>query len=385
MLKLLDGLPLAITQAGAYIEQSGISIKTYLHLFQEQQGKSARSMVLLDAHLQDYPGRSMWTTWNLSYEAVSHINPHAANLLVFWSFIDRNDLSFDIFEEGCRSAFVQEAFAESLGKILHNKQSFYSAMNLLRSYSLVQYAQKTEGFSVHAVIHHWSGCYQALQPSQRLSILAVMAVGYSMPRDFTFASSRHFRRLLPHAQACCSHLLRWLKPETLHICIKALGCDSKPLIEKGLMAAVRIARCAGRLIAEAEKLLVQILQVQEVLLGPEDSNTLLTCQMIGRAFLDNSKLVHAENMLLRVLDGQRKLHGLKHRTTLRTIHHLGRVYQLQGRLYEAEAMMLQSLDGREEYALLPILRTRWDLSVGSATSISRKTDYMRRRRSVSAH
>lgn len=83
LLEKLDGLPLAIAQAGAYLEESGISIKTYLGLYEEQKQEVAEALLKSDTLLDDYPNRSVWTTWNISYNAVLAKNEYAANLLVF--------------------------------------------------------------------------------------------------------------------------------------------------------------------------------------------------------------------------------------------------------------------------------------------------------------
>jgi hypothetical protein len=84
-LEKLSGLPLALTQAAAYIGQTAVSIVQYLEYYDsmwkdlmEQQDEYP---------LQEYAQRSVLTTWKISYEQVKKQNEEASNLLQLWSFL----------------------------------------------------------------------------------------------------------------------------------------------------------------------------------------------------------------------------------------------------------------------------------------------------------
>ena len=81
--KELGGLPLALDQAGAYLEATGMDLTTYHQIYQKQQ------LVLLAERrslVQDHP-ESVATTWALSFERVANRNPAAAELLRFCAFL----------------------------------------------------------------------------------------------------------------------------------------------------------------------------------------------------------------------------------------------------------------------------------------------------------
>jgi hypothetical protein len=59
---MLDGLPLAIAQAGAYLQESGVGLATYLRFYEQQWSELIEAGHEGDAPLQDYPERSVWTT-----------------------------------------------------------------------------------------------------------------------------------------------------------------------------------------------------------------------------------------------------------------------------------------------------------------------------------
>jgi NB-ARC domain len=74
IVKAMDGLPLALEQAGAYIEETACGLQRYLRLFQ------ARGVQLLKeqgAFVPDHP-KSVATTWSLSFEKVEQANAAAA-------------------------------------------------------------------------------------------------------------------------------------------------------------------------------------------------------------------------------------------------------------------------------------------------------------------
>ncbi|MCK5308184.1 MAG: TIR domain-containing protein, partial [Zetaproteobacteria bacterium] len=72
----LDYLPLALEQAGAYIEQSTISYDEYLELFREYQ----HELLNEGTPSPDYPD-TVATTWNISFQQVQEASPEGANLL----------------------------------------------------------------------------------------------------------------------------------------------------------------------------------------------------------------------------------------------------------------------------------------------------------------
>ncbi len=79
----LAQFPLALDQAGAYIEETGCSLPDYLQLYQTH-----RHALLARRGRQatGYPA-SVATTWSLSFEQVEQTNPAAAELLRLCAFL----------------------------------------------------------------------------------------------------------------------------------------------------------------------------------------------------------------------------------------------------------------------------------------------------------
>src|SRR5947208_16122968 len=77
IVEAVDGLPLALDQAGAYIEETGCGLSRYLELYQVQRKELHRRR---SKRSTDHP-EPMATTWSLSFQKVEQANPAATELL----------------------------------------------------------------------------------------------------------------------------------------------------------------------------------------------------------------------------------------------------------------------------------------------------------------
>ena len=151
---MLDGLPLAIAQAGAYLQESGVGLTTYLRFYEQQWSKLMASGHLSDTPLQDYPERSVWTTWAISYQAIRERHKHTANLLLLWSFLDNKDLLHGLFAAACVASPVASRMLSGwIGNVASSEIKFSKAMQLLCNYSLAEQMQETGSYATHPVVH----------------------------------------------------------------------------------------------------------------------------------------------------------------------------------------------------------------------------------------
>ena len=59
LFRLLDGLPLVITQASLYLRQNGIGVAKYIQLYKQQWKSLIESQDRAGMPLRDYPDRSV--------------------------------------------------------------------------------------------------------------------------------------------------------------------------------------------------------------------------------------------------------------------------------------------------------------------------------------
>ena len=80
----MDALPLALEQAGAYIEETGCTIEEYLRLYHDYRGTLLARRGTQAT--RDHPD-SVATTWSLSFQRVQQSNPAATQLLQVCAFL----------------------------------------------------------------------------------------------------------------------------------------------------------------------------------------------------------------------------------------------------------------------------------------------------------
>jgi hypothetical protein len=109
--KELDGLPLALDQAGAYME-GNLTAAEYLDLYREQ-GKVLRAK--RGGLSPDHP--SVTVTFTIAFNKTLAVSPAAAELLRLCAFLDPTGIPEELFTEGHRElgTVLSEALAAPLG------------------------------------------------------------------------------------------------------------------------------------------------------------------------------------------------------------------------------------------------------------------------------
>ena len=340
-------MPLAIAQAGAYLQESGVGLAAYLKFYEKQWSELMGSGDWVSAPLQDYPDRSVWTTWAISYQKIRDKHEATANLLLLWSFLDNKDLWHGLFAAGCEKSTVTEMMlSEWIGDIATNELEFSQAMQLLRSYSLIEEVDATS-YSTHPVVHRWAYHYQGKHLEVKLGKLAVVTVGAAVPEQSARDSAPRQRRLLSHAHACS----RW-------VYVAQLGQSDQDCNEgeeqHELSSAIHglgdLYADQGRL-AEAEQMYKRALQGTEEALGPKHTSTLGTVNNLGSLYKNQGRLAEAEQMYKSALQGYMEALGVErvqqYIPALNTIENLGNLYEAQGNYTEAHAMYAKALSGSQ--------------------------------------
>jgi hypothetical protein len=92
----LEGLPLALDQAGAYIEETSCGLLDYLDLYRSHGLELLRHRgEMASDHLDPVA-----TTWALSFENIEKASPAAAALLWFCAFLHPEEIPVEVFSEG---------------------------------------------------------------------------------------------------------------------------------------------------------------------------------------------------------------------------------------------------------------------------------------------
>ncbi|KAH7472064.1 hypothetical protein FOMA001_g13577 [Fusarium oxysporum f. sp. matthiolae] len=98
LLELLDGLPLALAQAGSYLRETGIDVASYVRTYHEQWDELMGSRNVSSRPLLDYEQGSVRTTWTVSFREIERQSTDATNLLRLWAFLDNKQLWHGLLE-----------------------------------------------------------------------------------------------------------------------------------------------------------------------------------------------------------------------------------------------------------------------------------------------
>jgi len=91
----LGYLPLALDQAGAYIHTAQYSLDQYLKEYQTNA-----SYLLNKGWKGGKQDRSVFATWEISFNAIQHKSPQAAKLLLICGCLNNEDISEELLKRG---------------------------------------------------------------------------------------------------------------------------------------------------------------------------------------------------------------------------------------------------------------------------------------------
>ncbi|RGP79315.1 tetratricopeptide-like helical domain [Fusarium longipes] len=349
----LDGLPLALSTAGAYLDQVSMTCKEYLELYQESWYRLQKS----SPQVQSYEDRAMYSTWNISYLNVERQNKSSAMLLKLWAYFDHNDLWHDLLCSIDSSPWLQA---------LTDKITFTQSMRLLCDHGLVdahhsrmEDEQYYQGYSVHGCVHAWIITVLNEQIDLVMALYAVMCVlSLIVARKDERERWRVEQRLLRHVDRCLE-----------------FEAESKQI----QFPSPRILPIFGRFyirqyqFGKAKVVLERALEANGRDLGWEHEYTLGTIVNLANVHALQRNLDEAEAMLDRALHGYRKTRGPEHSSTLRTIRFLGLLYMERHQLDKAKDMYEQAFRGYEKKLglndplTLGALTDLWKLHIAQGT------------------
>jgi tetratricopeptide (TPR) repeat protein len=138
----LGGLPLALDQAGAYLEEAGCGLQQYLDLYRSRRGDLLRRR---GGVLADHPD-SVATTWALSFVRVEQQSALAADLLRLCAWLHPDAIPEELFLQG----------AAHLGPLLSALEAdplaFDQALAIIQRYSLLRRSRREQTLSIHRLV-----------------------------------------------------------------------------------------------------------------------------------------------------------------------------------------------------------------------------------------
>jgi len=322
IVEAMGGLPLALDQAGAYLEETGESLSNYLTLYQQQRA------VLLKRRGGSLPHHpeAVATTWSMALQQVERDQPAAIELMRLCAFLAPDAIPEELIVEG----------APHLGPVLKpvaaDRGRLNEALAALLKYSLLRRDATTHTFIIHRLVQAVILDELDEETQRYWAERAVRAVRQVFPFDEPAPWPRS-QRYIAHALACEALIKQW--DLTLAEAAAVLNYVGWYLKSRGQYR-------------EAEPLQQDALAIGEKRYGVNHSNTDNLLGNLANLYSDQGKYEEAEPLYQRVLAITEKVRGPEHPDTARTLNNLAILYKEQGKYEEAEPLYQRSLAIREK-------------------------------------
>lgn len=366
LVKVMGGLPLALDQAGAYIEEAGCGLSDYLQRYQQQRAPLLGRRGTLGC---DHP-HPVTTTFRLAYEQVRQHHSLAADLLCVCAFLAPEGIPEECFLDGTASS---KGDADPFVTDLYQ---FDQAIVALRNFSLVQRQPETQTLSLHRLVQvtlqegmserertQWQQCVVHLlnaafppvtsdtgteiwQPCERL-LPHVMTCAATLPARL---QNQEFADLLLKAadyldQRSQYERARSLYQQSLQIQIQMFGLEH-PHVASLQSKLAYLYRLLGDY-EQAEPLFQEASCVLEQALGPEHPQVAYPLEGLAMVYYEQGRYKLAESLQQRALQIRERARGLEHPEVALSLIRLGNVYLEQGKYKLAEGVYQRSLQIRE--------------------------------------
>ena len=310
----LGFLPLALEQAGAYIEEHGSTFGRYLELFRTRRTEILRR----GSQSKDV---TVATTWELSFVEAEKKSEAAGQLMNLCAFLAPDDIGREMLRSGAKH------LPEPLAKAVADDLLWDEAVGALRGYSLLEV--KSEAISVHRLVQAVARDRMDEAARRMWAEAAVEVVNTAFPyksndvRTWTLCS-----RLLPHSRVAEAHATE-------------LGVGTK--------ACVRLMNHVGNYLrgrAEllpAKEVLTRALKMAEAAYGTEDPNVAVIVNNHGLVLREMGDLAGARTQYERALKIGEAAYGPDHPNVAIQVNNLGMVLQDLGDLAGARTHIERAL------------------------------------------
>lgn len=316
----LGHLPLALTQAAAYIEETGKSVADYLALYQQYRQK----LLGRAKPSADYP-YTVATTWELSFQAVQQQCAATTDLLHLCAFLAPEEIPWDLLQPALSQ--VEQLKTSALADLLEND----TAVAVLRQYSLLEV--KDHSLSLHRLVQTVTRDRIAIE----LQKTWVEALTKLMAKAFPLYSNEV--HLWPKCKVLLAH--------TLSVIEHAVNCEVALEDVAALLNQVGLYQKSRAQYAAAEPLFRRSLEIREKKLGPDHLEVAQSLNNLANLLRSQGQYPAAQSLFERSLDIREKQLGSDHLDVAQSLNNLAGLLSAQSQYAAAKPLFERSLDIRE--------------------------------------
>lgn len=355
----LDGLPLALDQAGAYVEETRCSLEGYLRRLKTHQG------ALLQRRGQMTAGHpaSVASTLSISMQRVRAASEEAAEVLEGCAFLHPKAIPEEFLVQNAPEPEPR------LTSVKADLVALDAILEVLGRFSLIQRNPESRTISLHRLVQTVLQGHLSLEIHCEWIERTVRALNAALP-EVTFATWPQYERYLPHALACIqvlnstgeklpeasdllykvgSYLLQrgaYREAEPLLtqavVFLEQQHGKMHPAIIPALIQSGSLSWRSGKY-QQAGALLHRALNLCEQHLGEEHPSTIETLNQLGELFWWQADYEQAEQISERVLKITESHFGSTHIQTAEAAGALASIYRDRGKYAAALALYQRAL------------------------------------------
>jgi tetratricopeptide (TPR) repeat protein/DNA-binding CsgD family transcriptional regulator len=362
----LGCLPLALDQAGAYLEETRCGLQQYLELSHGQRDKLLHHR---GGVARDHPD-PVATTWSLSFALLEQRSALAADLLRLCAVLHPDAIPEELFLQA----------ATRLGPVLTtiatDPLAFNQALAVIGNYSLLQRNGRDQTLSIHRLVQAVLADAMSEVERDLWTERAITALNMLFPevRDQVWGHWEHCSRLLPHVLAVAAstapqthnlELAAVLTRAADYLCQRAQYEQAEPLYQRALSMSEQtlgrehpqvafplfglagLYREQGRY-EQAEPLYQRALHLWEQSPAHESPEVSALLNDLAILYAEQGRYQQAEPLLQRALHLDEQLFGPDHPKVAFPLTNLANLYLEQGRYAEAEPLYQRALRIRDQ-------------------------------------
>jgi tetratricopeptide (TPR) repeat protein len=358
----LNGFPLALDQAGAYLEETGCGLATYLKLYQDERAALLSQRGQLGQLDNSHPD-SVMVTLALAFDKVTRKQATNLDLLHLLAFLHPDTIPDEMIVQGAGE------LNEPLRSLAARPLLLNQALADLLSFSLVHRCADTTTLRIHRIVQTVLVDTLTIEQRHQWASQVVRMVNRVFP-EVSFDTWAACERYLPQAQHCATLIKDYqisLKEATLLLqrlgsycyrrasyaeaetyLIQALDLHEQqewddPLEKARTLNTLALVYYRQADYEQAEELHLQALALREPTLGPDHPQTAESLHNLAMLYGNQGEYQRAEEFYLRVLAIEERTKGTEQPETAKTLNNLGLVYYLQGDYAQAEASYQRAL------------------------------------------
>ena len=185
LVETLDYIPLAITQAAAYIRLEGVSLTHYLSLLRDDANFEDVLEQDYHDHARDEKSQNaIFLTWRISFDQISRQKPRAAEILSLMAVLDRQSIVDTLLYNADES-----------------KVNFDTAIGTLKAFSLITEDKKSGAYGIHRLVQSsaqkWLKLRGYLVEWQKNALHLIFN---HCPSNETYENWTAWEAIIPHVQ-----------------------------------------------------------------------------------------------------------------------------------------------------------------------------------------